>query len=68
MKILREQDPDAIKNYEHIKPAPTFGKIRCFARCPGTARTCTLAKGHTGRHVAHGFRKKVMAVWDELAT
>jgi len=65
MKILRETDPEAIKNYEHIKPAPTFGPIRCFAKCSGTNRTCTLSKGHTGSHVAHGFRKKVMAVWDD---
>ncbi len=69
MKILREQDPEAIKKYEHIRPAPAFGGgLRCFSRCPGTARTCTLATGHIGPHVAHTFRKKVMAVWDELAT
>ena len=62
---MRETHPEEIEKYEHIKPAPTFGPVRCFAKCPGTPRTCTLERGHAGPHVAHGFPKKVMAVWDE---
>jgi len=65
MRLIREEHREEIKKYEHIKPAPTFGPVRCFARLPGTARTCTLAEGHSGPHVAHGMFKKVMAVWDE---
>jgi hypothetical protein len=65
MRVIREQHPEEIKNYEHIKPAPTFGPVRCFAKLPGTPLTCTLAKQHPGPHVAHGWRKKVMAVWNE---
>jgi hypothetical protein len=63
--LIREKNPTEIQEYSHIKPAPIFGPIRCFEKCQGTARTCTLEKGHGGPHVAHGFLKKVMAVWDE---
>jgi hypothetical protein len=61
--LTREADRVAIREYEHIRPAPTWGPVRCFARFPGAARTCTLAKGHDGPHVAHTFFKKVVAVW-----
>ena len=67
MRLTRAENPEQIEQYGDIKPAPIFGPLRCFARCPGTHRTCTLAKGHSGPHVAHTFFKKVAAVWDELA-
>lgn len=65
MILTRENNPNEIKKYKDIKHAPTFGKLRCFARCPRTIRTCTLSKHHSGPHVAHGMFKKIMAVWDE---
>ena len=64
MRFTKKEDPEQVKQYGHIKPAPVFGPLRCFARCPGTHQSCTLSKGHSGPHVAHGF-KKVLAVWDE---
>jgi len=70
VKITRKENPEEIKKYEHIKPSPTFGPLRCFARLPGTIATCTLSKGHLGPHVAHRlslFKKVVIAVWDENA-
>jgi hypothetical protein len=68
MRFTREENPEQVEQYSHIKPAPIFGPLRCFARCPGTHRTCTLSKGHTGLHVAHALFKKVAAVWDEQET
>ena len=65
MRLIREQNPEEIEKYSHIKPAPVFGPIRCFARLSQTVRTCTLAKGHDGPHVPHDMFKRVMAVWDE---
>jgi hypothetical protein len=64
MKLLRKENPEEIKQFEHIKPAPVWGPVRCFAPLAGTPRTCTLADGHSGPHVAHGMFKKVVAVWD----
>ena len=64
MRLTVEKDRETIKRYGHIRPAPAWGGIACAARSPGTARTCTLEKGHRGPHVAHGFLKKVVAVWD----
>ncbi len=66
MILTRKENPTEIKKYEHIKPAPTFGGLRCIARFPRAGRvTCTLAKGHAGPHVAHAIFKKVRAVWDD---
>lgn len=68
MRLTRSENPEEIEKYSHIKPAPTFGPLRCFARFPGPEGghlTCSLAKGHSGPHVAHALFKKVMAVWDE---
>ena len=67
MRLTRKDDPTEIKEYEHIKAAPTFGPMPCFARIPEGVASCTLSKGHGGPHVAHGgWRfKKVYAVWDE---
>lgn len=64
MKLTVEENRERIKRYGHIKPAPTWGVVRCSARCPGTTRTCTLERGHRGLHVAHGMFNKVVAVWD----
>lgn len=67
MRLTVEKDPESIKRYRHIKPARGWRALACAARCPGTARTCTLHKGHRGPHVAHGMFKKVLAVWDANA-
>lgn len=64
MRLTVEEDRDTIKRYGHIGPAPAWGAGRCSVRCPGTERTCTLAKDHRGPHVAHGLFRRVMAVWD----
>lgn len=67
MILTREENPEEIKKYDHIKPAPTFGPVRCFERLPGTPSiSCTLSKYHTGLHIAHAglFKKTVRVVWD----
>jgi len=63
MKLTIEDNRERIKRYSHIKPAPR-GSVRCFTKCPGTLHTCTLQKGHSGHHVAHGRFRKVVAVWE----
>ena len=65
MKLTIEDNPEAIKRYRHIKPAPHGGASVCSARCPGSARTCTLKRGHSGPHVTHGTFRKILAVWDK---
>lgn len=65
MRFTKKEHPEQVKQYGHIEPAPVFGPLRCFARCPGTHLTCTLSKRHNGPHVAHGSLKEVTAVWDE---
>lgn len=63
--ITRDENPEEIKKYEHIKSAPVFGPLRCFVIFPGKTFTCTLSQGHSGPHVAHTLFGKVVAVWDE---
>jgi hypothetical protein len=65
MKLTIENDPETVRRYGYIKPAPRLGGRRCGARCPGTTRMCTLKREHRGPHVAHGRFKRVLAVWDE---
>jgi hypothetical protein len=65
MKLTIKDNPEAIKRYGHIKPAPLWGSVRCAAKYPGSVRACTLERGHTGVHVAHGRFRRVVAVWDE---
>ncbi len=70
MILTRNENPVEIKKYDHIKPAPTFGPLRCFARLPGSVVTCTLTRGHSGPHIAHTgvFKKVVGAVWEDETT
>lgn len=65
MRLTIEENPETIKRYSHIRPAFVWGSVRCSAWCPGTSRNCTLEKDHKGPHVAHGFFRNVVAVWDE---
>lgn len=65
MRLTLEEDREAIKRYAHIRPAPVWTRTLCGAKCPGTARNCTLAPGHRGPHVAHGALRRVLAVWNE---
>jgi len=67
MKLTLEENPETIKRYGHLRPAPPWGSVRCSAKCPGTTRTCTREKGHRGPHAAHGSFRKVLAVWDSSA-
>jgi hypothetical protein len=64
VRLTVEEDRETIKRYAHIKPGRPGKLGLCSARCPGTARTCTLAKRHRGPHVAHGSFRRVLAVWD----
>lgn len=64
MRLTIENDPERIKRFSHIKPAPMLGSVLCDAKCPGTVRACTLQRGHSGPHVAHGTFRRVVAVWD----
>jgi hypothetical protein len=63
MRLTLEEHREAIKRYRHVKPARGWRVSLCAARCPGLARSCTLEVGHRGPHVAHGFFRKVLAVW-----
>lgn len=65
LKLTRDQNREEIQKYAHVRPAPTFGPLRCFASFPGRGYSCTLKSGHDGPHVAHTFFKKVMAVWED---
>jgi len=64
VKLTVEENRETIKRYGHIRPASRWGSVRCFARCPGNSRTCTLEVDHNGPHVAHGIFRQVVAVWD----
>lgn len=68
MILTVEKNPETIRRYSHIRPAPFWGSSRCHARCPANARTCTLGKAHTGPHVAHGKFRRVLAVWQGRGT
>ena len=65
MKLTIEDNREAMRRYGHLKPARGWRKRRCGVRLRGTTRACTLEKGHTGAHVAHGVFNRVLAVWDE---
>jgi len=67
MKLTVEENRETIKRYNHIKRPVLWGSVRCSAWCPGTSRNCSLAQGHKGPHVAHGFFRNVVAVWDGKA-
>ena len=64
MKFTVEENREAIKRYRHIKPGNGRKTRLCSTTCPGTARTCSRTKGHRGPHVAFGFWRNVVAVWD----
>jgi len=66
MRLTAEDNPERLKRYSHVKPAPRSDGVPCSAQCPGSTRTCTLKRGHAGPHVAHqGLFRKVVAVWDK---
>ncbi len=63
MRLTAREHPAAVKRYAHVSPAPPWTR-RCGRTCPGTSHGCTLGRGHRGPHVAHGSRRRVLAVWD----
>lgn len=65
LALTRQQHPDEIQRYEHIRSAPNLGPLRCFAQFPGDKYQCTLAHRHPGPHVAHTYGDLVVAVWDQ---
>jgi len=67
MKLTISENRDAIRRYAHVRPVSRFAGDPCGVRCPGTWHRCSLKKGHTGIHVAHGLLRRVVAVWDEDA-
>lgn len=64
MKLTLEDSPERLKRFSHIKPAPKRRSVLCEVKCPGTLRTCTRERGHSGPHVAHGRFKRVVAAWE----
>lgn len=65
MRLTIEEHPQAVKRYGHIRPARAASTNACGAACPGEiGRTCTRPKGHRGPHVAHGWFRRILAVWD----
>ena len=67
MKLTIEKNPESIKRYQHVRPAPRWASSTCGLPCPGTVRSCTLERGHRGPHVAHTKFGRVVAVWDRTA-
>jgi hypothetical protein len=65
MKVTGRTHPLEILRYTAIRPAPIFGRVRCFARLPGSRCSCTRNTTHCGPHVAHSFFKRIIAVWDD---
>ncbi len=65
MRLTIEKNQEAIRRFQHIRPAPSWKSARCAEKCPGTQRTCTREKGHRGPHAAHERFRRVVAVWDE---
>lgn len=63
MRLTVRDDPHTIARYRHVKAARR-GKARCSVGEPGTGRSCTRPRGHTGPHVRHGVFGRVLAVWD----
>jgi hypothetical protein len=64
VRLTLEEHREAIKRYRHLKPARVWRVSLCATRCPGVERSCTLEVGHRGPHVANGFFRKVLAVWE----
>jgi hypothetical protein len=65
VRITAEEQPEAVKRYRHVRPAPGWKGRRCAARCLGIAQACTRERGHRGPHVAHGlFFRRIVAVWE----
>jgi hypothetical protein len=64
--LTRNENPEEIQKYSHIRPAP-LSVPHCFTRfpVPGSRMTCSLEPFHSGPHVAHGWFKKVYAVWED---
>lgn len=63
MRLTREEHPESLKRYRHIKRSGRGQKV-CYQLCPGSARTCGRQKGHRGPHAAFGLFRRVLAVWD----
>ena len=63
MRLTAETNPEAIKRYRHIKPASFWRTERCASVWPAR-HICTREKGHRGPHAAHGFLRRVVAVWE----
>jgi len=58
LRLTREENPEEIKTYSHIKPA-SRSTARCNATYSGTSRTCSSEKYHSGPRVArHGLFEK----------
>ncbi|HUG35994.1 MAG TPA: hypothetical protein VML54_03530 [Candidatus Limnocylindrales bacterium] len=67
MRLIADEHPEAIKRYDHVRPATGRGGRRCGTRCDGTPLSCTRERGHGGPHVAHARFRRVVAVWDAKA-
>lgn len=65
-KNFRESPQDAVVGLpieEHEECHHLHEEEMCSAQCEGYG--CTLAKGHTGRHVAHGVCGQAWATWED---
>ena len=64
MRLTVEEHSESLKRFRHINPARGWNTRACAAACPGSTRTCTREKGHSGLHAARGLLGKVLSVWD----
>lgn len=67
MRLIIEEDPEKLQRYAHVRPAQVPAARRCGAALSGTTRRCSLERGHSGPHVAHGRLRRVVAAWDSSA-
>ncbi|MDH3208459.1 MAG: hypothetical protein OEO79_17800 [Gemmatimonadota bacterium] len=67
MRLTAKDHPEGIKRYAHVRPSRGWKATACSSRWPGTSYLCTREKGHRGPHAAHGWFRKVLAVWEPEA-
>ena len=64
MRLTAKDHPEAIKRYGDIPRSRGWTATECATRWPGTSHVCTREKGHRGPHAAHGWFRRVLAVWE----
>lgn len=59
---LALEDLPKEEDWPEFPRATDYGKQRCRAKNPTNVYYCTLARGHSGHHIAHGS-EVILASW-----